>query len=343
MIRTRLLEHNDWQKADDFVKAHPDGTFFHLTGWIQVMQRAFGHACPWIVAEENGSIVGLLPLTHVKSRLFTTALISNGFSVYGGPLALSNEAHAALDAAVAELLSSTGAQYVEYRSRQRTRPDWAAKDETYVTFRKDIDPDADTNMLAIPRKQRAMVRKAFKFELSYNLSRDVDTFFTLYATSVRNLGTPVFPKKLFKALLDVFEGAVDVLTVQAPDGTPLTSVLSFYYQNEVLPYYGGGTAAARLYAANDYMYWALMDSARERGCRIFDFGRSKVGTGAYSFKKNWGFEPQPLVYEYLLADGETLPDVNPNNPKYRLLVNSWQKLPLPVANFLGPFISRSLA
>ncbi len=342
MITTRSIAPSDCSAVDSFVLEHPEGSFFHLTGWIEVMKRAFGHPCPWIIAEEDGKIVGLLPLTHIRSRIFTNALISSGFAVYGGPLADSQEAHEALDKAAAELLPSLGVQYVEYRSRGRTRPHWVAKEETYVTFRKAIDADAEVNMLAIPRKQRAMVRKAFKFELTHDLGRDVDTFFTMYATSVRNLGTPVFPKKLFKALLDVFGDAVDVLTVRKPDGTALTAVLSFYYKDEVIPYYGGGTTDARQFAANDYMYWALMESARQRGYRLFDFGRSKVDTGAYKFKKNWGFDPEPLIYEYLLAEGEELPDVNPNNPKYKLLVNSWQKLPLPLANLLGPLISRSL-
>ena len=121
-------------------------------------------------------------------------------------------------------------------------------------------------------------------------------------------------------------------------GTPIAAVLSFYFRDQVLPYYGGGTPAARSRAGNDIMYWEVMKRAADRGCRVFDFGRSKAGTGAYSFKKNWGFNPTPLNYEFKLRVGDTIPDVNPLNPKYRLMIETWKRLPLPVANLLGPML-----
>ena len=125
-------------------------------------------------------------------------------------------------------------------------------------------------------------------------------------------------------------------------GFLIGSVLSFYWRDEVVPYYGGGMDLAREVAGNDFMYWNLMQAAAARGCRLFDFGRSKLGTGAYDFKKNWGFVATPLPYEYKLYATDTLPDNNPLNPKYQLFIKVWKKLPLPVANFLGPYIVRNL-
>jgi FemAB-related protein (PEP-CTERM system-associated) len=119
-------------------------------------------------------------------------------------------------------------------------------------------------------------------------------------------------------------------------------VQNFYFRNEVLPYYGGGTAEARHRAGNDFMYWEVMRRAADRGCRLFDFGRSKIGTGAYAFKHNWGFEPSPLNYRWHLAPGAAIPQNNPSNPKYRLFIAAWRKLPLPVANAIGPLIVRGL-
>jgi len=91
------------------------------------------------------------------------------------------------------------------------------------------------------------------------------------------------------------------------------------------------------------MYWDLMRRAIGRGCRFFDYGRSKKGAGSYDFKKNWGFSPEPLYYECLPIRAREIPDINPMNPKYRLLISSWKRLPLPVSKLLGPMISKYLA
>jgi FemAB-related protein (PEP-CTERM system-associated) len=196
-------------------------------------------------------------------------------------------------------------------------------------------------MLAIPRKQRAMVRKGMKHELVGELDGGVERFFPIYSDSVRRLGTPVFGRRYFEALMTEFGRDCEVLTVTR-DGEPVSSVLSFYFRDQVLPYYGGGTEQAREVAGYDFLYWDLMRRACERGYRVFDYGRSKVGTGSYSFKKNWGFEPEPLHYEYHLVRAKAVPDINPLNPKYRLFIAAWKHLPLPVANLLGPMISRGL-
>jgi len=118
--------------------------------------------------------------------------------------------------------------------------------------------------------------------------------------------------------------------------------MSFYFRDEVLPYYGGGTELAREVAGNDFMYWEVMRRACERGLRVFDYGRSKRGTGSFDFKKNWGFEPQPLHYEYRLVRGKRVPEHNPLNPRYRLLIKLWQRLPLALANRIGPHIVKNL-
>jgi FemAB-related protein (PEP-CTERM system-associated) len=119
-------------------------------------------------------------------------------------------------------------------------------------------------------------------------------------------------------------------------------VLSFYFRDEVLPYYAGDAIAARDLAANDFKYWELMRRACERGCRVFDYGRSKRETGSFDFKKNWGFEPTPLSYEYRLLKRDRVPQNNPLNPKYATLIALWRRLPRPLANWLGPMIARNL-
>ena len=197
-------------------------------------------------------------------------------------------------------------------------------------------------MLAIPRKQRAMVRKGIKNELRSEIDSNVDRFFALYADNVHRHGTPALPKRYFQALCSEFGNDCEVLTVSAPDGRPLSSVLSFYFRDEVLPYYAGDDLAARDLAANDFKYWELMRRACARGIKVFDYGRSKQGTGPYAFKKNWGFEPTPLHYEYRLYKRDAVPQNNPSNAKYKLMIETWRRLPLGVANWLGPYVVRSL-
>jgi FemAB-related protein (PEP-CTERM system-associated) len=327
---------------DDFVDTHTQGSVFHRTAWAHAINHAYGHATPYLVAKRGASLVGILPLTLIKSMLFGKALISNAFAVYGGPLGLDAQAHEALDHAAWSLAQKEGIRVLEYRNCRRLRPDWPVKADTYVTFKRALSPDEDANLKAIPRKQRAEVRKSLDKGLNYKIERTLEHHFNVYARSVHRLGTPVFPKKWFAALLACYGADADILTVFEPNGQPAASVLSFYYKGEVLPYYGGGTHAARDLRANDYMYWQLMNHAVARGMTSFDFGRSKIGTGAYHFKKNWGFEAQPLLYEYKLAPEQAMPDLNPNNPKYALLVSAWQRLPLAVANRLGPMLARSL-
>lgn len=326
---------------DAFVSAMPNGTFFHRAAWARVIETAFRHRTHYIYAERDGAIVGVLPLAQVRTMLFGNTLVSVPFCVYGGPLAADGETRAALEAHAAALLAKTGASAVEFREREPVDSDWAVRADLYVTFRKPIEGDHERNMKAIPRKQRAMVRKGIQNGLTSVVSQGVEPLHRIYAESVRNLGTPVFARRYFAILLEAFRDCADVVTIL--DGeTPIAAVMNFYDRDQVLPYYGGGTFAARQRAGNDFMYWEVMRRAADRGCRLFDFGRSKRGTGAFSFKHNWGFEPAPLQYRFRLAPGAAIPDHNPMNPKYRLFIAGWKKLPLPVANILGPPIVRGL-
>jgi FemAB-related protein (PEP-CTERM system-associated) len=329
---------NAW---DAFVASHPAGTFFHRAAWADVIEKAFGHTCLYILAERDGVIVGVLPLVHMKTHLFGNTLVSTPFCVYGGPLASDPETASALAAHAEALRRQTGASAVEFRHRDPVDSTWLMRSDLYVTFRKPISASDEANLKAIPRKQRAMVRKGLQQGLVSVADQDADTLHRIYAESVRNLGTPVFARRYFRILLSVFRDCTDVVTV-TDSGIPVASVLNFYFRDEVLPYYGGGTLAARRVAGNDFMYWEVMRRAAARGCRLFDFGRSKVGTGAFAFKHNWGFEPAPLHYRFSLAAGATIPDHNPLNPKYRLFIAAWKRLPLPVANLVGPPIVRGL-
>lgn len=337
----RVFEDHDAEAWDRFVFSATQATFFHRVGWREIFKNIFKLEPHYLVAERSGQLVGVLPLVFQRSLLFGNALIAAPFCVEGGPAALDDEADAALTDAALRLQDQTGAPYIEFRSSHARHPAWLAKKDLYATFAGPISSDSNTNLLSIPRKQRAVIRKTLESGLTSEVDAEVDQLFAVYSESVRNLGTPVFSKRYFAALKQVFGNDCDIIVVK--DGSEaISAVLNFYFKDTVLPYYGGGKIAARRNGANDFLYWEVIRRAVERGYTRFDFGRSKVGTGAFAFKKNWGFEPHWLEYEYHLRPGAVLPDKNPLNPKYSLLIETWKRLPLPVANLIGPILVRGL-
>ena len=336
----RNLQTSDHVRWDAYVLAHSEGTFFHRAGWQRVIEQAFGHRTHFLYAEQDGAIVGVLPLAQINSRLFGHSLSSLPFCAYGGIVADHDAAFAALDKAAQTLAQKLNVGSLEYRNLKAKHSDWPAKD-LYVTFRKPIEPEIEQNMNAIPRKQRAMVRKGIKAGLAGEIDSDTERFFHAYSSSVHRLGTPVFSRKYFRLLKEVFSADCEVLTITL-EGQVISSVLSFYFRDEVLPYYGGGVDAARAVAGNDFMYWELMRRACERGLKVFDYGRSKQGTGSFDFKKNWGFEPALLHYEYFLVADSEVPEINPLNPKYSLFIKAWKRMPLAMANMIGPHIVKNL-
>ena len=339
-VTVRPFRESDRKAWNAFVVLHPDGTFFHLAEWQDVLDRAFGHRTHYLLAERAGEIRGVLPLAEVRSVLFGHALVSTPFCVYGGIVAADQAARDVLEEEACALARSLGVDHLEMRNRRRSHPDWPCKD-LYVTFRKAISEDPEQNMLAIPREQRAMVRKGIKEELRAVVDERVDRHYDMYSESLRNLGTPVFSRRYLDVLKEVFGEACEIVTILKGDRA-VASVLNFYFRDEVLPYYGGGTQEARAVAGNDFMYWQVMERAREKGCRIFDFGRSKRGTGAFDFKTYWGFEPEPLYYEYFLVKRREMPNLSPTNPKYGKAIELWRRMPLGLTQLIGPPVAKYL-
>jgi len=340
-VSVRAFAAGDRERWTAFVERCPEATFFHRIEWQDIIEQVFRHRTHYLLAERDACVVGVLPLAEVKSWIFGHSLVSLPFCVLGGSAVVDPAAAQSLHFAACELARSLGVDHLELRHRTAKEPNWPEQN-LYVTFRKPIVADAEANLLAIPRKQRAMVRKGIKAGLASESDSAVDRFFALYADNVHRHGTPPLPRRYFESLLQAFGRDCRVLTIVDPVGTPVSSVLTFYFRDEVLPYYAGDAPRARELAANDFKYWALMREAGEQGYRIFDYGRSKQGTGSFDFKKNWGFEPSPLHYEYALYRSKEVPQNNPMNPKYRALIATWRLLPRAVANALGPHIVRSL-
>ncbi|MFN3820017.1 FemAB family XrtA/PEP-CTERM system-associated protein [Blastomonas sp.] len=347
---TNLADPQDRARLSAWLEGREDATAFHRIAWGEAVARSTGHDFLALVAEDTtGNLTGYLPLHAVHSPLFGRAMVSAGFAVDGGIIAADSASAQALAEAAWQLAECYSAPTLELRGGWLPDdPRWTIKSNAHAGFIADLVPEsaeADQKQLEwVPRKQRAEVRKGLANDLVVRTGTsalDRQQHYAVYATSVRNLGTPVFPRALFEAVLDGLGDDADILTV-LHDDVPVASVLNLYHRGTVMPFWGGGVWAARGLRANDIMYYALMNHARRRGCTRFDFGRSKVGSGAFAFKKNWGFEPAPLSYAIRNADGQPPRDVNPLSPKYRLQIALWQRLPLAIANRLGPLIANGL-
>lgn len=331
--------------VDAFVLAHAEGTPFHRPAWMTAVARATANPVHMLAAvAPSGKIVGLLPLHHVRSRLFGQALVSSAFAVDGGLLTNDPAARVALGRAAQQLGADLGGLSVELRGGVSPGDDWTSRSDGHLGFVRPLAADDEAELLAVPRKHRAELRKALAnpaLRVEHGReARHLRDHYRIYAESVRNLGTPVFPARLFRAVMAAFREDADITTIYEGD-RPVSAVLSLYHRGHVMPYWGGGVQDARRLRSNELMYYWLMSHARTRGCTHFDFGRSKVGSGQAAWKKSFGFEPQPLCYHLWGGDGADR-DINPNSPKYQRRIDLWKRLPLPVANLLGPVISRGL-
>jgi FemAB-related protein (PEP-CTERM system-associated) len=335
-----LPQPDEAARIERFV-AREGGGVFHRPAWLAAVERGTGQRACGLIAEKGGALAGWLPLNEIHSPIFGRALASSGFAVEGGALAVDHAIAESLCRAAEELALRRSCTAIELRGGAAPA-DWQTRSDSHCGFIADLAADDAAQLLAIPRKQRAEVRKGLDNDLTVHVGAGPDdraAHYAVYAESVRNLGTPVFPKSLFAAVLDALDA--DILTIRH-QGRPVASVLSFYHDGAVLPYWGGGTHAARALRANDRMYFELMLHARRRGCTRFDFGRSKTNSGAFHFKRNWGFEPTPLSYASWTAPGAAPRDADPTSARHAARIALWKLLPLGVANRVGPIIARGL-
>lgn len=341
-----LKDPGEIARLERFVVAHPQGTAFHRPAWFVPVAAATRNRALALVQERGGEIVGYLPLNAVHCPVFGNFLASTGFAVGGGLLVQQGASLQDIFCAAEELAERLACPAMELRGGllPEGRDGWLLKAGSHSNFARPLALDDEAQLLAIPRKQRAEVRKSLQNDLTVEIGtseRDRSAHYAVFAESYRNLGTPVFSRALLDSVVDAFGADADILTVRHR-GRPVAGVITIYHKGAAMPYWGGGTHDARRLRANDRMYFELMLHARRRGCTRFDFGRSKTGSGAYHFKRNWGFEPEPLTYASWTAAGATPRKADPANSKLSLQIAIWQKLPLAIANRLGPMIARGL-
>jgi FemAB-related protein (PEP-CTERM system-associated) len=327
----------DW---DRFVLNSPQGSLFHTIAWKRAIEKTFQFKSRYAYAEQDGQVIGVLPLAFVRNWIIGRCLHSSPFAVYGGICAENPQAHDALLNYAKNLAQELQVDHVELHQRSGEVFDQFIPNTLYSTFTTELSPSNDANLKKLPKDTRYMIRKAEKSGLRTRHGLDqLDVFYSLFADSMRRLGTPVFPQALFRNLADEFPDQVDLMLVRNGD-QPVTGVFSFLYRDTILPYYAGANSQAPSLAANNFMYWELMKFAVERGCRVFDFGRSKQGTGAFLFKSQWSMTLEPLKYQLHLVRRKEVPNFSPLNPKFERAARVWRKLPMGLTRAIGPRVVR---
>lgn len=343
MIAVALATDDDRGDWDGFVDSMDDAEAYHPYEWRKVFERVFGHRCFYLIAREaDGVVRGILPLVQLKSLLFGNFFVSLPCFNYAGSLASSETTRAKLIESADRVATEAGASHVELRHRERVRVDLPYRQDK-VAMQLDLPDTSDELWQGFSPKLRAQIRRPTKEGATCEEGgvELLDTFYAIFSRNMRDLGTPVFPKELFREMCDSFPDTTRIFIVRL-DGQPCAAGITYGFRDRLeIP----SASALREYnrvSVNMLLYWSVLQYAVREGYRLFDFGRSTVGAGTYRFKKQWGAEPEQLHWHYCLPPGADMPALNPQNPKFRLATKVWQHLPLGIANLLGPRIVRNL-
>jgi FemAB-related protein (PEP-CTERM system-associated) len=325
---------------DAFVASRPDASGYHLWRWRRVFEQGLGHRACYLVAERAGALVGVLPLVEVRSRLFGRALSSLPYVNYGGVLAVDAVAGEALVERARILAGERSLSFVVLRHRDRQFTGLPGRSHK-VTMEMPLAATRDAMWDRLDRKVRNQVRKAEKSSVIVSAGgiELLDDFYGVFARNMRDLGTPVYSRELFAAILREFP--IDArLHIGRLNGVPIAVALSYAYGESIEVPSASSLREHRALCANHLIYWNIITTAIAEGRQLFDFGRSTPNDGTYNFKEQWGATPRPLWWEYVLLNDHPLPADDRHSRKYEMTIELWKRLPLGVANALGPYIAR---
>ncbi len=339
-IRVLPLATNDQSRWDQFVLSHTAGTFFHQTSWMRVMAKTYGYRPYYFIAERDGQVTGVVPLFLSSNWLSGRCLISLPFAVYGGVCAADFESEDALIGRIERLAEELQVEYLELRNRNGDVRAGYHANTRYASFTIPLVPDTEKLYSAFPKDIRYMIRKGEKAGLQVRKGIDqLDSFYKLITVNLRRLGTPAFPRALFENLVHEYGSQVD-LTLVYSGHNPVAGAMSFFFRDWMQPYYFGSLDEAKGLAANNFLWWKLIEHAAQTGCRTFDFGRSKKDSGNFDFKKKWNPSIESLSYQVRLVRRKEVPNFSPTNPKFGMATNIWKKLPLGLTQVVGPRVVR---
>jgi FemAB-related protein (PEP-CTERM system-associated) len=336
------LRNPDRERWDAYVHSAPAAHGYHRAGWASVIERSFGQRPYYLLSENAGHIDGVLPLVRLRSRLFGDFMVSLPYLNYGGSCA----ATAAIDAElVQEAIRLAQSERVEYLELRLTRPDGFGLHvkSSKVSMRLPLPSDSETLWKSFPSKLRNQINRPIKEGMTVRIGGidEVDSFYSVFSANMRDVGTPVYSQRFFEHVLRTFPESARICSIYHED-RPIASGLVLGFRDMLeIPWASSLRSANRL-APNMLLYWSFLKYACENGYRVFDFGRSSKDAGTYRFKEQWGARPLPLYWHYWLRDGAVMPELNPANPKYRLAIEVWKRLPLGVTRLIGPAIVRNI-
>jgi len=328
---------------NEFVLSRPDASGYHTLAWREVVTRAFGHPTFYLMAKDHHDTVrGVLPLVLTKSPLFGSFLTSLAFFNYGGILAEDQRIAGELLSRASDVAYKLGAGHIELRQATPLETDWPVSRHK-VSMRLALPADSETLFKSYPSKLRSQIRRGQKegMEVRIGTGELLDDYYSVFSRCMRDLGTPVYEKGFFRAIVDAFPKETRLFVVSLQQ-RPLAAGLVYGFRRVLeIPWAASDKRYGRL-APNMLLYHAVLEYACREGFTEFDFGRSSVDSGTYRFKQQWGAQPRPLYWYYWLAQGREIPRLNPDNPKFKFAISLWQRLPLFAANLIGPHIVKYL-
>jgi FemAB-related protein (PEP-CTERM system-associated) len=335
-IRVKDLEPPDAARWDAFVHAHQHGSPFHLTAWKDSLAEVFGFPSRSMLALDGDRVAAVLPLFLIDNLLMGRVLLSSPFAVYGGILAESGAARQALLDAAAGMARDLRVQHLELRNAFEDQCSGLPRLDRYVAFTRALEPcDEESLLMAIPRKTRNLVRKAQRFDYSVRDAAGLAAFHDLLARLYRRHGTPLYSRRWFESLRKNLGEHLEVREV-CLDGRIVAASLNLVFNGSTHTFFAASDETVWDKSPNNWLYFEHILHAANRGCAVFDFGRSKRDTGNVDFKRHWGTEERPLPYEILLVKRKHMPDFSPKNPRFDLAIRLWRRLPLPLTRLLGP-------
>ena len=335
-LEVRGLDELDIRQWDEYVMRHPDSTPFHLLAWKRTIEQSFNYRAMYLAATDEERIQGVLPVFLVENPIVGKALISSPFAVYGGILSDSDEALRSLHEHVLKMGRRLGVDYIELRNSRREQCVSTPNVDRYVSFAQPLVRDEAALLESLPKKTRNAARKALKqgFQMRYQVS-DLRNFETLHARNMRRLGTPSFPSRYFSNLVRYFGDMVDVREVWL-DAKPMAASLNILFRGEMHTYHAAADTTYNALGPNTFMYFDHLRWAGANGCKTFDFGRCKRGTGVFDFKRHWNTTMRELPYELVLVRRKELPNFSPTNPRFAVAIRLWRLVPLWLTRILGP-------
>jgi len=343
-ITVYAISPDDYQRWDAYVSQHEGASVYHLSAWKTLIEKTFGHKCLYYFAQnESGEICGVLPSVNLKSKLFGNFVVSMPFFNYGGVIADNSEITHKLNEHLQHQADKNKVSHIQYRESVERSLNVLPVSTNKVNMILQLPETPEALGKLIGSKRRSQIKRPIKEGVSHKIGKAelLDDFYQVFCKNMRDLGTPVYGKYFFENILATFKERCSLCIVYW-QGKPVSAGFLMCYKDRMEIPWASTLSYANRISVNMYLYWQILSYAIETGCSEFDFGRSTVNEGTYRFKKQWKSEPQQCYWYHWVPEGGELPNLSPSNAKFDLAIKKKKKLPLSIANTLGPLLVKNL-